>query len=231
MNLKDNNVKNSVCFCGNEKDPYSKTCIKCVDLSGSKNPNWKGEFSKTAINKLIRTNPIYKSWVKSVMQRNNYTCQFTGQRGGELEVHHRPKELHELIDEAKELFTDKTKIIKYVLEKHKDLSIGITVSRKYHKTVIHKDSYNFKYKERQTYPQAKAVVAINYLTGEIREFVSGGKAAKNLGIQQQTVNSILKNKSKKKSGWTFLLKNEATEQDIKNKIEIAKSRRRPNVLS
>lgn len=50
------------------------------------NPNWKG--GKTKENDLIRTSDSIKLWKKAVMERDNYTCQKTGQLGGELVVHH-----------------------------------------------------------------------------------------------------------------------------------------------
>jgi len=48
--------------------------------------NWKGGINP--INDTIRKSWNYKLWRKSCLERDNFTCQKTGQRGGELVVHH-----------------------------------------------------------------------------------------------------------------------------------------------
>lgn len=53
---------------------------------GIKNGNWKGGI--TPIGKLIRSSLEYKLWRKSCLERDNFTCQKTGQIGGNLETHH-----------------------------------------------------------------------------------------------------------------------------------------------
>jgi hypothetical protein len=53
---------------------------------GEKNPSWKGGI--TPINKVIRHSLEHKSWHKTCMERDNYTCQKTGVRGESLVVHH-----------------------------------------------------------------------------------------------------------------------------------------------
>lgn len=53
---------------------------------GKDHPRFKGyPFGE---NHKIRTSLEYKLWVKACMERDNFTCQKTGQRGGDLQVHH-----------------------------------------------------------------------------------------------------------------------------------------------
>lgn len=53
---------------------------------GSKNPNWKGGCTPEII--MLRTTSEYIEWRTLVYQRDDYTCQDCGQRGGDLEAHH-----------------------------------------------------------------------------------------------------------------------------------------------
>lgn len=54
--------------------------------TGSKNPAWKGGI--TPFQTKIRNSSAYSNWRLYVMQRDNFTCQFCGKRGGKLEVDH-----------------------------------------------------------------------------------------------------------------------------------------------
>lgn len=47
---------------------------------------WKGGI--TPENLMIRTHTVYLLWRKACMERDNFTCQKTGIRGGRLQVHH-----------------------------------------------------------------------------------------------------------------------------------------------
>lgn len=47
---------------------------------------WKGGVSGK--NKLARASYLYKDWRETVFSRDNWTCQKTDIRGGELEAHH-----------------------------------------------------------------------------------------------------------------------------------------------
>ena len=83
--------------------------------------NWKG--GNYLINEKGRKSVEYKLWRKSCLERDNFTCQKTGQIGGKLEVHHINN-----FSEFKELQTS--------------IENGITLSYKSHKD-FHKE-YGFK---------------------------------------------------------------------------------------
>lgn len=53
---------------------------------GSKSHLWKGGI--TPINLLIRSSVEYRMWRKSVFERDNYTCQGCGKKGGYLHADH-----------------------------------------------------------------------------------------------------------------------------------------------
>ena len=53
---------------------------------GKNSPNWKGGI--TPENEKIRKSFEYKLWRKSCFERDNFTCQVSGQSGGRLVVHH-----------------------------------------------------------------------------------------------------------------------------------------------
>jgi len=64
--------------------------------TGSDHPNWKGGTTK------LRTNMLgmfeYRQWRSDVFQKDDFTCQECGKRGGDLEPHH-IKEVAEIIRE------------------------------------------------------------------------------------------------------------------------------------
>ena len=55
-------------------------------LSKEKNPMWKGGI--TPFRDRVRKGIEYKEWRRACLKRNNFTCQITGQKGGDLVVHH-----------------------------------------------------------------------------------------------------------------------------------------------
>jgi hypothetical protein len=92
-NYKNNmQLLNYICECGN----YSQTSfanfqkgVRCKDcgiekIKGENNYNWQGGI--TQLQNYLRSQ-IY-SWKIESLKTNNYTCAISGQKGGNLEVHH-----------------------------------------------------------------------------------------------------------------------------------------------
>lgn len=53
---------------------------------GENGPNWRGGIYPE--NKKARRGKEYSEWREFIYDRDNYTCQDCGQRGGELHAHH-----------------------------------------------------------------------------------------------------------------------------------------------
>lgn len=53
---------------------------------GDKSPAWRG--GKTPELNRLRTSTEYKAWRKAVFERDDYTCQICGKRGGSLNADH-----------------------------------------------------------------------------------------------------------------------------------------------
>lgn len=50
---------------------------------------WKAKYTGyTPLRELDRRRTVYKTWRKAVFERDDYTCQFCGKRGGWLEADH-----------------------------------------------------------------------------------------------------------------------------------------------
>lgn len=60
--------------------------MRCRDVSGKANPNWKGGI--TPANRALRNSREYAAWRRSVFTRDKYTCQGCGQVGGKLHADH-----------------------------------------------------------------------------------------------------------------------------------------------
>lgn len=67
------------------KIPWNKG-IPFIKIRGDRHPLWKGGISPT--NEKIRKSIEYKNWRISVYERDNYTCQKCGIRGGVINAHH-----------------------------------------------------------------------------------------------------------------------------------------------
>ena len=65
-------------------------------LFGKNNPLWK-ENKVTPLKKWLRGTKQYINWKKSILERDNYTCQICKVRGGKLCVDHYPKTFAEII--------------------------------------------------------------------------------------------------------------------------------------
>lgn len=82
--------------CGPERDAKQSFCSrKCsqgyfgLNHRGDKHPMWKGVNGKTGTP--IRRMARYKDWVKSVFQRDDFTCQVCFKKGGDLHAHHKTR--------------------------------------------------------------------------------------------------------------------------------------------
>jgi len=60
--------------------------IKCPQSAGKNHYNWKGGISKE--NNKARQNLEIRLWKRAVLERDNFTCQKYGIKGGKLNVHH-----------------------------------------------------------------------------------------------------------------------------------------------
>lgn len=94
--------------------------------SGENSPAWKGGISKES--RRIRASKRFKDWRNEVFERDNYTCQDCGVRGGYLEPHH-------------------IKPFAYFPELRFELSNGQTLCN-----ICHKKTDSWGHKSRMGYP-------------------------------------------------------------------------------
>lgn len=66
------------------KEKISKTLYG--RFRGAENPSWKG--GKKNFKEQIRSSTLYKQWRTSIFERDNFTCQICGIRGGILNADH-----------------------------------------------------------------------------------------------------------------------------------------------
>lgn len=103
----------------------SKQTRKKISDTLSKKKGWV-----TNVNRLIRASETYKQWRSDVFSRDNWTCQTCGQRGYEIEVHHK-KEFSKIIQE----FKIKNHLQALDCLELWDLNNGVTLCKKCHKRV------------------------------------------------------------------------------------------------
>jgi hypothetical protein len=102
-------------------------------------PNWKGGI--TCLQTVLRNSAEYDQWRAAVIERDDYTCQVTGQRGGRLQVHHLGVSFSTLLRRAvKDLGIAEVvpehypAILKAVMAGHTP-AMGVTLTRHAHKDV------------------------------------------------------------------------------------------------
>lgn len=97
---RENTAKYCSLKCANKAMEIEKPkCIRCglelkrnsfkihqKCMNGIYSPIWKGGFTQENIK--IRQSVNGRFWRKSVFQRDNFTCQKSGKKGGGLEAHH-----------------------------------------------------------------------------------------------------------------------------------------------
>lgn len=120
-------------WLGKEKDEgFKKKCReRMLGKTGKDALNWKDGI--TSLNHKIRGNDKYKNWVLNVFQRDNYTCQRCGKRGGKLEAHHKNSFVN-ILDKHN------IKTLKQSLgcKELWDINNGITLCKKHHRKLHQK---------------------------------------------------------------------------------------------
>lgn len=91
---------------------------------------------------MARNNTYYKEWIRKVFERDNYTCQCCGKRGGNLNAHH----LYNFSE---------YKNLRY------DINNGITLCEKCH-LINYQNSFHSIYGERNNTPEQMTEYIQNY---------------------------------------------------------------------
>jgi len=109
-------------------DILKKHGIKPDEIQGRRHHNWKGGI--TPLHSQIRNCEKAQQWKRACMERVDYTCQITGERGGKLHVHH--KMLFSTI--LKQFLSSGGSTLEEALEYKPfwDINNGITITEKQH---------------------------------------------------------------------------------------------------
>jgi hypothetical protein len=97
---------------------------------GNGSPVYKGDKAVKDLKSRIMLLPEYASWRKSVMERDLFTCQKCGQRGGNLQVHHHRLYFFQLVNRYGFKTPEEARGCRALWDK----SNGMTLCRKCHLT-------------------------------------------------------------------------------------------------
>lgn len=124
------------------RNGFCRKCKSGKKQRGSNNPKWNGGSS--GLHKLIRTCKKYETWRKTCFERDKYTCQLTGQIGGELEVHHKTRFsvlIKNFLNQYPDLNPtdniDKLSFLSQYYQPFWDINNGITLNKEGHRK-LHK---------------------------------------------------------------------------------------------
>lgn len=137
--------------CKNKVSEPDRRCHKCAH-KGKNNSSWKGGLTDLYI--MIRHLDEYKSWRKSVFERDNYICQKCGDnKGGNLEAHHK-KQFAQILQEFLQEYSqfspieDKETLVRLATtyKDFWDVSNGVTLCRDCHNETKKMKCINIKRK-------------------------------------------------------------------------------------
>lgn len=97
-----------------------------ISHRGEKSPLWRG--GTTTLLSMVRRSFKYRQWVSDVFTRDNWTCQKTGIRGGNLEAHH-IKSFHKILEDNNIKTIDNA----FNCSELWDINNGITFKKEIHK--------------------------------------------------------------------------------------------------
>ena len=118
----------------------AERCVSCANKKRSKegHHNWKGGVAplRSLVHILLKP-----AWIIPIMQRDNFTCQFCGKRGGDMNVHHilpyrkiRDKVIKDNPEINQRTFEGKKILSLKIVDAH-NLSYGITLCIPCHKYI------------------------------------------------------------------------------------------------
>lgn len=114
--------------------PNESTRKKMSDShKGEKSPMWKGGI--TPLNRAIRRLPEYNSWISSIFERDDYTCQKCNKHGGDLNAHH-IKEFSRIIEENSITSTEQALMCKELWDLNNGVTLCIKCHKKEHKKLL-----------------------------------------------------------------------------------------------